>query len=290
MISIDGLTFRYPGSAEYALRDVHLEIAPGEFVVVTGPSGCGKSTLALAVGGYLFSRYDGEISGAVTVAGMDVRRSPTYDVAEVVGLVQQNPENEFCTLTVRDGVAFGLENRCLPREEIKQRVAWALDVVGADHLADRALATLSGGEKQKIAIAAMMAAKPSVLIFDEPTSNLDPTATAEIFDVIARIRSKSQVTVIVIEHKVDYLRSFEPRLVMMEEGRISESVKERANESANSQFTHLPIYPFTHAPTLRYNHLLSFPRKRESRATTSLNHFFCTQNVGWAFSPCCKSI
>ncbi len=240
MISIDRLTFRYPGSPRYALRDVHLEIAPGEFVVVTGSSGCGKSTLALAIGGYLFSRYDGEISGAVTVDGIDVRRSPTYDVAEAVGLVQQNPETQFCTLTVQDEVAFGLENRCLPWEEMKHRIAWALEIVGADHLADRALATLSGGEKQKIAIAAMMAAKPSVLIFDEPTSNLDPTATAEIFDVIARIRSKAQVTVIVIEHKVDYLCSFEPRLVTMEEGRISE----RQPEVAPSQrISEPPIYP-----------------------------------------------
>ena len=151
---------------------------------------------------------------------MDVRDSPIYDVAEAVGLVQQNPEAQFCTLTVQDEVAFGLENRCLPRAEIQERIAWALGIVGATHLADRSLATLSGGEKQKVAIAAMMATKPRMLIFDEPTSNLDPSATAEVFDVIARIRAKAGITVLVIEHKVDYLLPFDPRLLAMERGSI----------------------------------------------------------------------
>jgi energy-coupling factor transport system ATP-binding protein len=149
---------------------------------------------------------------------MDARQSPIYDVAQVVGLVQQNPEAQFCTLTVRDEVAFGLENRCLPRDEIRERMDWAFSIVGAGHLRDRMLASLSGGEKQKVAIAAMMAAKPQVLMFDEPTSNLDPAATAEIFQVIEHIQAKAGITVIVIEHKVEYLRRFGPRLVAMDDG------------------------------------------------------------------------
>jgi energy-coupling factor transporter ATP-binding protein EcfA2 len=220
MITIEGLSFQYRNSLHYALRQVDLSVAAGEFLVVAGPSGCGKSTLALAIGGYLFRQYDGEGQGSVTVAGMDVQQCPIYDVAEVVGLVQQNPEAQFCTLTVRDEMAFGLENRCLSPTEIRERMAWALSIVGAERLVHRSLVALSGGEKQKVAVAAMMATKPQALIFDEPTSNLDPTATAELFQVIDRIRTQARITVIVIEHKIDYLLPFEPRLVTMDKGRI----------------------------------------------------------------------
>jgi energy-coupling factor transporter ATP-binding protein EcfA2 len=220
MIRVEGLSYRFRGSDRYALRNASLEIKPGEFAVITGPSGCGKSTLALAIGGYLFRQFDGEAEGAVHVDGIDVRNSPIYDVADVVGLVQQNPEAQFCTLTVGDEVAFGLENRRLPCQEIRERMAWALGIAGAQDLADRTLGTLSGGEKQKVAIAAMMATQPQVLIFDEPTSNLDPTATAAIFQVIEQIREQAGITVLVIEHKVDCLRRFEPRLIAMEGGRI----------------------------------------------------------------------
>lgn len=220
MIEVRGLSYRYRGSQEHALRDVSLKVGRGEFVVVAGPSGCGKSTLALAIGGYLFQQHDGEAEGSLCVAGLDARRAPIYDLAEVVGLVQQNPEAQFCTLSVEDEVAFGLENRRLPQAEIRRRLAWALEVVGAAHLAGRPLAALSGGEKQKVAIAAVLAGRPQVLILDEPTSNLDPPATAEIFGVIARLRQEAGITVIVIEHKLGYLRPFGPRLVTMAEGRI----------------------------------------------------------------------
>ncbi len=251
MIDIEGLSFRFQGSTHHALCEVNLAVEAGEFLVIAGPSGCGKSTLALAIGGYLARQYDGEIGGSVTVAGMDVHRCPIYDVAELVGLVQQNPEAQFCTLTVRDEVAFGLENRCLSRDEIHQRLGWALSIVGAEHLVDRSLATLSGGEKQKVAIAAMMAAKPQILIFDEPTSNLDPTATAEIFRVIEHIQSKAGITVIVIEHKVEYLRKFGPRLVIMDAGRIAydgpmDSAKAYEHRTWNRQPE--PRILFPHAP------------------------------------------
>jgi energy-coupling factor transporter ATP-binding protein EcfA2 len=257
MIRIESLSFRFQGSEQYALRNLSLDVEPGEFLVVTGPSGCGKSTLALAIGGYLFRGLDGEAAGSVTVAGMDVRQAPIYDVAEVVGLVQQNPEAQFCTLTVRDEVAFGLENRCLSRDEIQERITWALSIVGAEHLLDRSLGTLSGGEKQKVAVAAMMAAKPQVLIFDEPTSNLDPTATAEIFGVIEHIRAKAGITVLVIEHKVGYLRRFNPRLIQVQDGHIfydgamgAGSGKQQASPASRSPDSMIPDTPLVRVENL----------------------------------------
>ncbi len=223
MISLRDFSYRFEGAEAPVLRHVQMDVAPGDFLVVTGPSGSGKSTLALALSGFLFNQYAGEATGSVIVDGLDVRQAPIYEVAEVVGLVQQNPEAQFCTLTVQDEVAFGLENRCLPREEIVARLDWALDVVGAAHLRHRELATLSGGEQQRVAVASMLVGRPKVLIFDEPTSNLDPAATAVIFDVIARVRETAALTVIVIEHKTDYLRRFSPRWIRVEEGRVTEA-------------------------------------------------------------------
>jgi len=220
LIEVRDLSYRFPGAPDDALSHVDLRVAPGEFVVITGPSGCGKSTLALAITGFLFGRHEGHAEGTVAVAGMDVRDTPLYDVAERVGLVQQNPENQFCTLTVADELAFGLENRRLTPDLIRRRIDWAAGIVGAAHLLGRSLGTLSGGEKQRIAVAAMMAAKPDVLIFDEPTASLDPTATAAVFEVIDRIRARADIAVIVIEHKLEYLERHDPRLVVLEEGRI----------------------------------------------------------------------
>ena len=220
IIEIDHLTYRYPRRDEPALRDVSLRVGEGELLAICGPSGCGKSTLALAMGGYLWQRQGGSSSGTVRVGGADVQDQPLYETADHVAIVQQNPEAQFCTLTVEDEVAFGLENRRAPVQRIEQQVAWALEQVGAAHLRHRDLATLSGGEAQKVAIAALLAAEPRVLILDEPTSSLDPSATRDILALLHRLRAESGLTTIVIEHKLHALRGLNPRLIQMDAGRI----------------------------------------------------------------------
>ncbi len=220
MIALDDLRFTYHGARAPALCGATLRVAEGEFVAVAGPSGCGKSTLALGVGGYLHHGQRGIASGGVRVGGQEVGARPLYEVADLVGLVQQNAEDQFCTLRVEDEIAFGLENRLLPPDEIAERLVAALDLCGAGHLRGRTLATLSGGEQQRVAIAAMLASRPRVLLFDEPTSNLDPTATAGIFAVLDRLRRETGLTILVAEHKLGYLRPFGPRLVRMEGGAI----------------------------------------------------------------------
>jgi len=222
MIDLDRASFTYAGAAGRALDDMSLKVGEGEFVVVAGPSGCGKSTLALALGGYLHHSDKGRATGRICIDGLDVALRPLYEVADIVGLVQQNPENQFCTLNVTDEVAFGLENRCFARDQIETRLAWSLDGCLASHLRNRRLDSLSGGEKQRVAIAAMLAGDPRVLVFDEPTSNLDPTATATIFGVLDRIRRESGITIVVMEHKLAYLRPYATRLVVMERGRLVE--------------------------------------------------------------------
>ena len=220
IIAIDHFSYRYPRRDRPALRDVSLRVGSGELLAISGPSGCGKSTLALAMGGYLWQRQGGSSSGTVRVGGANVQQQPLYETADHVAVVQQNPEAQFCTLTVEDEVAFGLENRRAPVERIERQVAWALDQVGAAHLRHRELATLSGGEAQRVAIAALLAAEPRVLILDEPTSSLDPSATRDILALLSRLRAESGLTTIVIEHKLQALRPLHPRLISMDAGRI----------------------------------------------------------------------
>jgi len=220
IIEIDHLTYRYPRRDQPALRDISLCVGEGELLAICGPSGCGKSTLALAMGGYLWQRQGGSSSGTVRVGGADVQDQPLYETADYVVIVQQNPEAQFCTLTVEDEVAFGLENRRASAQRIEQQVAWALEQVGAVHLRHRDLATLSGGEAQKVAIAALLAAEPRVLILDEPTSSLDPSATRDILSLLHRLRAEWGLTTIVIEHKLHALRGLNPSLIQMDAGRI----------------------------------------------------------------------
>lgn len=220
MVDIRGLSFSYSGSAARALEDIDLQIYPGQFLTVTGPSGCGKSTLALCLAGFIPHAYPGKMAGQVFIQGKNTRDYPAGGLSGIVGLVQQDPEAQLCTLTVCDEVAFGPENLCIPAKEIRDRVYSALQAVGALGLIDRQVHTLSGGEKQRVAIASVLAMNPSLLILDEPTANLDPFCTREVLETLTRLKEQQNAAIMIIEHRLERLLPISERLLLMEKGRI----------------------------------------------------------------------
>ncbi|MEN3050327.1 MAG: ABC transporter ATP-binding protein [Candidatus Methanosuratincola petrocarbonis] len=219
IIEVKGLCYTYPESETPSLIDVNFKAEPGEFVLVTGPSGCGKTTFCRALNGLIPNSYGGDFKGTAVVDGLLTTSTPVYELAQRVGLVFQNPENElFCT-TVEREVAFGPENLALPREEIAMRVEEALEIVGISHLKEKSPEELSGGEQQKVAIAALLAMKPKVLVLDEPTANLDPVSAKSVLELMHRL-NKNGVTVILVEHRLEMISHLVDRCVVFEGGRI----------------------------------------------------------------------
>jgi energy-coupling factor transport system ATP-binding protein len=219
-ISIRDLWYRYPGSKEWVLRNINLNINSGEMVCITGPSACGKSTLLYLLNGIIPHALGGEMKGRVVVESLDTREHDVYELSTIVSLVQQDPENQFRTFTVKDEIAFGPENLWIPKHEILERVEQSLQIVNAKHLADRTMMELSGGEKQRIALAAALSMKPKILVLDEPTSNIDPKGAVELAQNLRNIRSKTNITVIIVEHRLDLFLWMSDRLIIMNEGEI----------------------------------------------------------------------
>jgi len=221
IIEAKGLTYTYPIGEKPAFKDVNLEINRGEFVIITGPSGCGKTTLCRCFNGLIPHFYGGKLEGEITVCGMNVREHPTYEIAQHVGMVFQNPENQLFALSVEKDVAFGLENLGVPREEIRKRVDWALKITGTYDLRNRAPYELSGGQQQRVAIASVLAMNPEVIVLDEPTSFLDPMGAEQIFEVINRLNKELEITIVLVEHRLDLISKYANRVVIMQEGRIA---------------------------------------------------------------------
>lgn len=220
MVHFEQFGWQFAGTSPPALSDISLTVQRGEFVVVTGPSGSGKSTLALALCGLLVGRHAGEVRGRVLIEGQDVSAMPAHRVAELVGLVQQNPDAHFAALTVSDEIAFGMENRCWPRTDILHASTQALELLGITHLRERSLDTLSGGEKQRVAVASMIAGRPAALVLDEPTASLDPEASGALFRALADLSRRTGLTVVIIEHKLMQLWPLRPRLIRLVGGRV----------------------------------------------------------------------
>ncbi|UCG15797.1 MAG: ATP-binding cassette domain-containing protein [Phycisphaerales bacterium] len=221
MIHFDQFSWRFGSAGTWALRDVSLRIDRGEFVAVAGPSGSGKTTLAQAMCGLLIGRQAGDARGNVQVGDHDVAAAPLHQVAQSIGLVQQNPETHFATLAVDDEIAFGMENRCVDPDQIHRRSAEAMQLLSITHLRDRSLPTLSGGEKQRVAIASIVAGDPDVLVLDEPTASLDPQASRDLFHSLADLCRRTGLTVVIIEHKLAHLLPLNPRLIRLEGSRVA---------------------------------------------------------------------
>lgn len=220
VIKVDNLSFRYLGSEDYALKDVSLEVRRGDFVVLAGRSGCGKTTLLRCLNGLIPNFYEGDFSGRVLVCGMDTRETPPHILSQKAGMVFQNPDNQLFALSVEADVAFPLENLGLPREVILERVEWALKLLGIEDLRDRSPFELSGGQKQKVAIASILAMKPDVLLLDEPTSSLDPASAKSLIDSIVELNLREGLTIIISEHRLELLLPHASRLMVMDRGRI----------------------------------------------------------------------
>jgi energy-coupling factor transporter ATP-binding protein EcfA2 len=216
MIEIRDYSFTY--GDQWILKTINLTV-DRELVVITGKSGSGKSTLALSIAGFL--RDTGVHTGEILYSGRNIDQVDLYELAQNIGIVQQDPEAQICTLNVEDEIGFGLENLCFSPEEIEQRTDWALSIVGGIHLKSKETHSLSGGEKQKVAIASILAMKPEVIIFDEPTSNLDVETTKEIMRVITKIKGKANISALVIEHKWKHIYKYADRFYDMKDGTLT---------------------------------------------------------------------
>ena len=220
MVEMQDFSFRYREGAEPVVRDVSLRIPDGCFVGITGPAGSGKSTLTYAVNGIIPHCYPGDFYGSVTVDGLDTVEASLTDVSRLVGSVCQDIDSQMVATVVEDEILYGLENFAVPRDEIPARVDEALAAMGIADLRERTIDSLSGGQKQKVAVASVIALKPRVLVLDEPTAELDPASSVAVFELLARYARENGTTVIVVEQKIALLSDYADLLVIVDGGSI----------------------------------------------------------------------
>jgi len=220
IIETTDLTYTYPGATKPSIKEVSITINKGDFVILTGPSGCGKTTLCRCFNGLIPHFYNGNLKGKIEVAGLNVADHKIHQLARHVGLVFQNPENQLFALSVEKDVAFGLENFAMPRDEMRKRVDWALQMAGITELSERPPHELSGGQQQRVAIASVLAMQPDIMILDEPTSFLDPVGAQKIFEVINELNKKLGITLILVEHRLDLAAKYANNVIVMDEGSV----------------------------------------------------------------------
>lgn len=216
MIRFDDVSFRYRDDAPLILRGVNLHIGEGELCLVAGTTGAGKSTMLRAMNGLVPHFTGGTLSGRVSVAGRDTRTHPPRELADVVGMVLQDPERGFVTDLVEDELAYGMESLGLPGDVMRKRVEETLDLMGLAELRNRPLLSLSGGQRQRVAIGAVLTTHPSVLVLDEPTSALDPGAAEEVLAAIQRLVHDLGMTVVMSEHRLERVVQYADSMVLLD--------------------------------------------------------------------------
>jgi len=221
IVNLQNVTYKYPLTGAPALQNINLQVDEGEFVAIIGPNGAGKSTLCYAIAGFVPHFFKGEISGTVEVAGQKSSMSSLHEWVLNVGLAFQNPFNQIsgAKYTVFEEIAFGLENIGIPRDEMISRVEEAMKLTGISDLADRSPYSLSGGQQQRVALTSILVMQPRVLVLDEPTSQMDPIGTREVFGSIRAMAEKG-VTVFLVEHKVEWIANFADRVIALHDGQI----------------------------------------------------------------------
>ena len=220
LIRFNNFSFRYNSRDDKILEDINLSIKSNEITVLAGPTGCGKSTLLRAIVGLIPNMYEGEYAGDVIVDGIKIRDAEIKEIAKRVGFVFQNPENQIFMFSVERDIAFGLENLGLEQEIIKKRISKIMKTLNITHLAKKAPHELSDGQKQRTALAGVLAMEPKILILDEPTSLLDPKTAMEFMELINKLCKEEGMSIIIVEHRLDLVLKYANKLIVLSEGKV----------------------------------------------------------------------
>lgn len=221
IIKFEDFGFQYDAQAEPTLKNINLEIYPGEKILIAGPSGCGKSTLTHCMNGLIPFAYPGESTGKLTIENKEAKKLSIFEISKMVGTVLQDLDGQFIGLTVAEDIAFALENACVGQDNMKKEVKRVAQKVGIGNHLEHAPDALSGGQKQRVSMAGVMVNEVDILLFDEPLANLDPATGKKAIEIIDQIQAETGATVIIIEHRLeDVLWRDVDRIVLMKDGRI----------------------------------------------------------------------